>query len=168
MIRPFDKVPTFQLQALAGFLLYYALFSGAAKAEPMGMFVYTNWLVGTWQHSTEQGHRPIYEHWTKVSDTELAAENYIIDDGNKTVVETIRLLQSDEGILYIPTVQNQNEGAPVRFALKFISGSKMIFTNSEHDFPKQISYEQLTDDSLVAELSGSANTVIQINMHRIE
>jgi hypothetical protein len=31
---------------------------------------------------------------------------------------------------------------------------KMVFENEQHDFPQQISYQKLSRDSLVAEISG--------------
>lgn len=168
MLNNVKNVTQVGFQALVGCVFSCLLLSGMAHAEEQRPFTYTEWLVGTWQHSGEHKHGSVYEQWHKVSDTELAAESYIISNGKKTVIETIRLLQRDDGIFYVPTVHNQNEGMPVSFALKSISGAKMIFANPKHDFPKQISYERLTDDSLVAELSGPADTIINIDMRRIK
>jgi len=38
-----------------------------------------------------------------------------------------KLVQEQTGLFYIPTVKNQNEGLPVRFAAKTISETQLVF-----------------------------------------
>src|SRR5690606_29225029 len=94
------------------------------------------------------------ESWTKTSDTEFAGKSYILKEKDTVIFETIRLVQEKDGLFYIPTVRNQNDNLPVRFALKAISDTEMVFENPKHDFPQIISYTKITSDSLVAEISG--------------
>jgi len=113
------------------------------------------WLIGTWENKTSKG--SIYETWGKTSSNEFFGKSYIIKEKDTIVFENIRLVQEQDGLFYIPTVQNQNGGLPVRFALKDISAIQLVFENQKHDFPQIISYTKINADSLVAEISGIKN-----------
>lgn len=111
------------------------------------------WLIGTWENTTPKG--SIYETWGKASDKELIGKSYIIKEKDTIIFENIRLAQEQDGLFYIPTVKNQNDGLPVRFALKKISETQLVFENPQHDFPQIISYTRVCADSLIAETSGT-------------
>lgn len=113
------------------------------------------WLIGTWENITPRG--SIYESWSKINDIEFSGKSYVLRDDETIVLETIQLVQEQDGLFYIPTVKNQNEGMPVRFSTKTISETKVIFENPQHDFPQFISYTKITSDSLVAEIWGTRN-----------
>jgi hypothetical protein len=113
------------------------------------------WLVGTWENKTPGG--SIYETWTKVNEDELAGKSYIVKENDTIIFETIRLVQEQNGLSYIPIVKNQNDGSPVHFESKNISDSELVFENPSHDFPQIISYTKISADSLVAEISGIKN-----------
>ncbi len=114
-----------------------------------------SWLIGTWENKTSRG--SMYETWTKLNDKELSGKSYIIKEKDTMVFETVRLVQEQDGLFYIPTVKNQNAGLPVRFAAKTFSETQLIFENLQHDFPQIISYQKINADSLVAETSGTKN-----------
>lgn len=113
------------------------------------------WLIGTWENKTPKG--SVYETWNKTNETEFAGKSYIVKEKDTIVFENIRLVQEQDVLYYIPTVKNQNEGLPVRFATKTISETQLVFENPKHDFPQIISYTKITSDSLVAEISGTKN-----------
>lgn len=113
------------------------------------------WLIGTWENKTQRG--SLFETWIPVSENEFSGKSYMVKDKDTLVFETIRLLQEKEKLFYIPVVSNQNGGQPVRFALKSISESSLVFENPAHDFPQLISYTRITSDSLLAEISGTRN-----------
>jgi hypothetical protein len=113
------------------------------------------WLIGTWENKTSKG--SIYETWSKTSDNELSGKSYIVKEKDTIVFENIRLVEEQNRLFYIPTVKNQNGGLPVRFAAKTISETELVFENPQHDFPQIISYTRLSNDSLVAEISGVRN-----------
>jgi len=113
------------------------------------------WLIGSWENKTSRG--SIYETWTKISKNEFSGKNYVLKEKDTIVFETLRLAQEQGRLFYIPTVKNQNDGFPVRFASKTISDTAMVFENSRHDFPQIISYTKISTDSLVAEISGMKN-----------
>lgn len=113
------------------------------------------WLIGTWENKTSRG--SIYETWSKTTDNEFSGKSYIVKEQDTIVFENIRLVQEQDGLFYIPTVKNQNDGLPVRFSTKTISETQLTFENPKHDFPQFISYIQISADSLVAEISGIKN-----------
>ncbi len=113
------------------------------------------WLIGTWENKTPRG--SIYETWTKASEHELAGKSYIVKEKDTIVFENIQLVQEADSLFYIPIVKNQNKGLPVRFPMKTITATQMIFENMQHDFPQMISYTKITADSLVAEIAGTKN-----------
>lgn len=113
------------------------------------------WLIGTWENRTPRG--KVYETWGKMNDNEFSGKSYIVRGQDTIVFETIQLVEEQDGLFYIPTVKNQNDGLPVRFANKTISETQLIFENPEHDFPQIISYTKINADSLVAEISGTKN-----------
>lgn len=113
------------------------------------------WLIGTWENKTGQG--SIYETWTKVNYNELSGKSYIVKEKDTIVFETIQLIQEQDGLFYIPKVEEQNEGMPIRFTLNSISDTVLVFKNTQHDFPQIISYAKINNDSLVAEISGTKN-----------
>ncbi|MBL4710418.1 MAG: hypothetical protein JKY48_18465 [Flavobacteriales bacterium] len=111
------------------------------------------WLIGTWENKTDQG--SVYETWTKVNNNEFSGKSYVVNENDTIVFETIQLIQEQDDLFYIPKVEEQNEGLPIRFALNTISDSVFVFKNTQHDFPKIISYSKINADSLVAEISGT-------------
>lgn len=110
------------------------------------------WLVGTWENKTPKG--SIFETWRKVNDHEFSGKSYLIKEKDTVFFETIQLVQEQDQLFYIPRVKNQNSGLPVRFTGTTISETRLVFENSQHDFPQKISYTKITSDSLVAEISG--------------
>ncbi|NCT75155.1 MAG: hypothetical protein GXC78_11530 [Chitinophagaceae bacterium] len=113
------------------------------------------WLIGTWENKTQRG--SLFETWSQLNENEFSGKSYMVKDKDTMVFEAIRLLQEKEQLFYIPVVKNQNEGQPVRFALKSISDNSLVFENPVHDFPQLISYTRITSDSLLAEISGTRN-----------
>jgi len=110
------------------------------------------WLIGTWENKTQKG--SIYETWTKAGNNEFSGKSYSIKDKDTIVFENIRLVQENRKLFYIPTVKNQNDDLPVRFAAKSISENQLVFENPQHNFPQIIAYTKITSDSLIAEISG--------------
>ncbi len=113
------------------------------------------WLIGTWENKTARG--SIYETWDKTSASEFAGKSYIVKEKDTVVFETLRLVQEKDKLFYIPTVKDQNDGLPVRFTAKTVSGTELVFENPQHDFPQVIAYTKAGTDSLVAQISGTRN-----------
>ncbi len=109
------------------------------------------WIIGTWEYKTSEG--SIYEKWVKKDSLEFQGISYKINNQDTIVLETIRIVQENGNIFYIPKVQYQNNQQAVRFNIIRLRENYMSFENPSHDFPNIISYELINNDSLIATLS---------------
>lgn len=127
------------------------------------------WLIGTWQNETTQG--TIYESWEAVNDSTLSGKSYLLDGDDIVLLEIITLEQRISGSYYIPVAFGQNDDRPVPFELSSATQRQLVFKNTAHDFPQQISYTRSTDDSLIAEISGTVDgehRVVRFPMVRVK
>ncbi|MBL7998033.1 MAG: hypothetical protein JNL32_05290 [Candidatus Kapabacteria bacterium] len=97
----------------------------------------------------------IYEQWSVQSDTRMTGKGWSVRNGTATDAESIELTADENGIWYIPTLKNQNNGKPVRFLLKEQTANSFTFSNPSHDFPQTISYTFPTKDSMIAVIGGT-------------
>lgn len=135
------------LIGLLGLLLF-----GNWACEPTQPIEQAHWLSGTWAFQSPQG--TLYENWSVSSPTTMDGKSYVLNEADTVIFETIQLIQEPDQLYYVPTVKNQNDGEPVRFALTRQTPGELVFENPEHDFPQIISYTQINQDSLVAVISG--------------
>lgn len=112
-------------------------------------------LRGTWAMQTKKG--LLYEEWRKLGEFELDGKSYRLNQRDTILIERVKIKKNGEGIFYIPTVQNQNQGQPVSFKLISTEGNKFTFENKLHDFPQRIIYNLVSNDSIVARIEGSKN-----------
>lgn len=117
------------------------------------------WLTGTWQ-SNASG-RQMLETWVKLDDSTFAGKGRLVRKGDTLLLESVSLEQRGGQLYYVPTVTGQNNGMPVRFTLTAIDSRQMVFENPAHDFPQKVSYTLVSPDSLLAEISGTLNGVLQ-------
>lgn len=111
-----------------------------------------SWLIGEWGNTSKEG--ILTETWTKENDSTFLGKTYFITGKDTAFTESIQLMQKEDQLLYIPTVSDQNEGKPVSFILTTSSENQLVFENKEHDFPQKITYNKITNDSIVAEIYG--------------
>lgn len=110
------------------------------------------WLIGTWENDSETG--KLIEIWSRENDSAFQGESYFIKGKDTLHSETILLEQMGKNLIYSPTVKGQNNDKAIPFRMTSSTEKQLIFENSEHDYPQKIIYNQITDDSLVAEISG--------------
>ncbi len=111
-----------------------------------------DWLIGEWANHSDDG--VFTETWTKENDSLFVGTSFFIVDADTIFSENITLEQHGPELFYIPIISEQNDGQPVKFKLTSSSETKLVFENPSHDFPQQISYSKISNDSLVAEISG--------------
>ena len=112
-----------------------------------------SWLIGKWQNNSPEGNAT--ETWEMKNDSAFAGKSYFVVGKDTVSSETISLEQNGKELFYIPTVKTQNNEQPVKFALTSSTSKQLVFENPKHDFPQKISYTQITNDSLLAEISGT-------------
>ena len=110
------------------------------------------WILGNWENKSADGN--LSETWKKVNDSTFEAQSYFIKEKDTLHFESITLQQKGEVLSYSATVKGQNNDKPVTFKLTNSTDTQLVFENPKHDYPKKIIYTQITEDSLVAEISG--------------
>lgn len=111
-----------------------------------------SWLLGGWQGQTPEGIAG--ERWEKKNDSTYSGKGYFMVGKDTVSSETMSLEQNSDGVFYIPTVKEQNNGQPVTFKMTKSTETEMVFENPQHDFPQKITYTRFGADSVVAEISG--------------
>lgn len=105
-------------------------------------------LEGTWK----MDNREIYERWDKLNDNSLKGFSYTFQGTVMTVSEYLDIALSDNRIVYTASVLNQNQGEAIGFTLTK-SDSIFAFENPNHDFPKKIEYQVLSDTELMVKVT---------------
>jgi len=129
--------------------------SGNAITKSYDRIKAFSWLEGTWENNTKDG---LYtEKWTKVNDSVFTAISTVTKDRDTLFYETVVLDQKGDSLHYIVTTPKQNDARPVSFTLKTAIVNSYVFENKHHDFPERITYTKVTNDSLMAKISGTQN-----------
>lgn len=111
-----------------------------------------DWLIGSWENKSPYGN--LSENWQKENDSVYKGQSFFIK-GNDTIhSEAIILSEINGQVKYSPQVEGQNDNKPVDFKMTSATVSHLVFENPAHDFPQKITYTKITNDSLVAEISG--------------
>lgn len=111
------------------------------------------WLKGTWQQ--QKPTHTVYETWQQKDDSTLTSISYYLKAADTVVLEHVSLQKRQGKLIYIASVEGQNNEQPVGFTLTGGSATHLIFENTQHDFPQRISYRYHAPDSLIAEISGT-------------
>jgi hypothetical protein len=112
-------------------------------------------MEGTWQARTAKG--AIYEEWKAGNANNMHGRSYKVNGSDTITLETVQLLEQENKLYYIPTVNGQNNNQPVRFNLTSNADRTFIFENPAHDFPQRIIYKLIHADSMVAWIDGNIN-----------
>ena len=105
-------------------------------------------LEGTWKMVTKRG--AICEEWKKVNDHHLQNRGYMVIGKDTMINERVALTNTEDGIFYTSTVEDQNNKQPIAFKLTRADDTMFVFENPQHDFPKRIVYRFIATDSLHA------------------
>ncbi len=112
-----------------------------------------SWLLGQWADTSEQG--VLEETWTKSNDSVYRGSAFFFKGKDTLFREQVDLKEVDGILQYIVTVPDQNDGSAVAFALTSQTDSLLVFENPKHDYPRVIRYRRITQDSIVATISGT-------------
>jgi hypothetical protein len=119
---------------------------------------------GTWQANG----KPTFEKWIQLNDTLWTGEVYKIIEGKKALQETLRLFKTSEFILFEATVLNQNDARPIVFKQNPEVEKFLSFENIEHDFPKKIQYQFLSENEININVLGESDKGFSINAKKVE
>lgn len=108
-----------------------------------------NFLVGTWKMEN----KATFEEW-KPLENGLVGGSFKIKEGIRQVLETLLIKNNDGEIVYEATVPDQNDGQTIAFILNTSVTDKLSFENLEHDFPKKIQYQKISDTKIFVQVMG--------------
>lgn len=105
-----------------------------------------DWLEGAWVGTRSSG-SSIEERWSPPRGGAMLAVSRTVNTSGKMVAfEYLRIVERDGGLVY---VAQPGGAAPTEFTLTELSGTRAVFDNPRHDYPKRIVYE-LSADGLTA------------------
>ena len=111
-----------------------------------------NWFLGAWKFKTNDG--DLTEIWKQMNDSVYLGVSYVIVKTDTVFYELISLEQKNKKWNYSVSVKNQNNEQPVSFEMTSMTPNQLVFENPKHDFPSKITYTKITQDSMVAKISG--------------
>jgi len=104
-------------------------------------------LKGEWKAEGKE----TYEFWMLNKNGNLRGNTYDIINGQK---EILGLKLKNNKIVYQATVPDQNEGKIVSFTLNTNVKNCFSFENAQHDFPKKIQYEKISENEILIRIMG--------------
>jgi len=111
-----------------------------------------SWLLGNWGNNSNEA--LFKETWHQKNDSTYFAESIVIIENDTVFYEKVNLVETNDSLIYIVSVKNQNKEKPVAFVMTKSSKNELTFENPKHDFPTKIVYTKITNDSLVATIYG--------------
>lgn len=119
-------------------MLLCVLFTPATRADDCATLNAVEWLAGQWISVSEQ--TVTSENWQPVSESSWEGRGETRDKstGELRESESLRLLSMNGEVFYLAKVAHNNY--PVAFTMTECSGTRAVFENPEHDFPKKIEY----------------------------
>lgn len=130
--------------------------SHASIAQPKISLRDFDFLKGNWSMNTSTGR--IVESWKWNNDSGMDGISYSISSkGDSTLLETIKLYESNGNIYYEPTGNGAGNDSTVSFRLISANQGVYVFENIYHDFPQKISYQLQSQNNILAWIEGIVN-----------
>jgi uncharacterized protein YciI len=118
-------------------------------------------LQGTWKVENKN----VYEHWDMLNEKSLKGFSYSIQNEQLVISEYLEIIKNEHDIIYTATVLNQNQGKGIHFTLSK-NGNTFTFENPEHDFPKKIVYQMITENEVLVQVSDGKQKGFAYRMHK--
>ena len=127
-------------------ILLVVLLAGTALAEP-GLND-LGWMSGRWSDGASE------ESWSLPGGGTMMGYARTVKDGKTVFFEYLRLEETADGVDYVASPMGKSV---TRFRLTKAGKGFAVFSNPQHDFPKEIRYT-LKGDTLVAEVGDGERT----------
>jgi hypothetical protein len=108
-----------------------------------------HWMVGQW--SLEKDGLSMEELWTPPKGGVMLGLHRDVRAGGRAFFEYLRIEERPEGLVYVASPMGRT---PTLFPLAAFEDGKVVFENSDHDFPQRIIYEIQDDGMLRARIEG--------------
>ncbi len=110
-------------------------------------------LAGTWQ--SEDGKS--FERWIKNADGTFQSSAFSVNGMDTTWNEQAKIYMDADKWVYENMVAGQNDGKSVKFTSSSFSENSVQFSNPEHDFPNDINYTVVNENTVNAFIVGKNN-----------
>ncbi len=105
------------------------------------------WVAGAWVGTRSSG-SSIEERWSPpLGGAMLAVSRTVNTSGKMVAFEYLRIVERDGGLVYIAQPGGDK---PTEFVLTELEGTRAVFENPRHDYPKRIVYELSAEGGLSA------------------
>jgi hypothetical protein len=122
-----------------------------ASADPQPSIGRLSWLAGCWAYvGAEAGSG---ENWMPPAGGALLASARVVRDGRIASYEFQRIVEDAGSLAFYALPSGQPE---VRFDLKSLSASEVVFENLANDFPQRVSYRLAQNGDIAARIEGAA------------
>ena len=140
------------MKKIAVILILILSLTSCKKSRNATKIIVADWLPGKWENNSTDGN--LLETWKKTNDSVYDGESYFIKGKDTLHFEEIQLRQKGENLFYVSNIRGQNNDKPVTFKLSNSTEKQLVFENPKNDYPKKISYNLISKDSLVINISG--------------
>jgi len=108
------------------------------------------WMTGHW--ASRDGELRMEEHWTQPAAGSMMGINRMMSGERTLSFEFLRIVAGPDGVVYLASPGGRNPPTP--FPLVDVDGTRAVFENPDHDFPRRITYWLDGDGSLNALIEG--------------
>lgn len=143
-------------------ILFFSIFLMSTEFMQVFAQQLPGFLPGTWKVENKE----IYEHWDKINDNNFKGFSYKLTEGKMVVTEYLEIKQTGNDIIYTATVIGQNQGNNIEFKL-IMSDSMFSFENPDHDFPKFVRYQSVSENKMKATV-GTDERSFTLNFQKVE
>lgn len=137
--------------ATVGFLTIWALLQGCYSEKNSEQFEFGQ-MLGRWTSLDSTSSQT--EEWTRINDSTYVGAGYVLEEGDTTFFETLEITNENGVWIYNARVGQGIDSEKVSFRLKRQNFRMIEFANENHDFPKRIGYELLSDREMQAYIEG--------------
>ncbi|MFM7726585.1 MAG: DUF6265 family protein [Flavobacteriales bacterium] len=137
--------------SIVGILTACVLFTACNRATNNEQFEFSQ-MIGRWTSVDSVSSQT--EEWTCMNDSTYYGLGYVIEEGDTTFFESLEIVFENGNWVYKARVGQGVDSETVSFLLNRQSGSLVEFANENHDFPKRIGYELLSNREMQAYIEG--------------
>jgi hypothetical protein len=128
-----------------------ALIVACSSRKPQADFDFSK-LMGSW--ASISGEAAQMEEWEVRNDSNFVGKGYVLERGDTTFFESLEIRKQSGVWTYFAKVHQTQAAEVVPFTLTRQTADRVEFTNNQHDFPKKIGYELLSENELQAYIEG--------------
>lgn len=123
------------------------------------------WLLGDWL--ADEGGRVVTESWRAAGTRTYEGEGATTARTSEAPAdaETLRIVEMSGEVFYLAKVAHNPY--PVTFRLTTCSGTRLVFENPRHDFPRRLEYVLVDDTTMTVAVTDGAQRGFTLRFRRL-